>query len=671
MTILAGDIKLVESQVMLDTAEGGGAPTSNIIEDATSNSIFPDISETDRAGGRVNLRKVHATVQTLTTDGYYGANIIVAEPPADPNVSVTLFTTNSVFDRRSDAQSRLESYLAYGPPFQGYLFGNHLTGQMTVSFFSPLDTDLPVVGSTFVLIKNEGLSTELSQFLRVTSVSSVEHDFEDGQGIFRRQIITVGVSDTLRYDFVGFDATRYPPSQTDLTTKTRVRTTVVANAARYYGVRPLASSAAVGDYSVEAGSIFTQLVPSAQIETPITDARMNQQSAALSAAGSNVTITPTLVFDTTHSLYVGGCILPGSLTLTRDGVTLTDGGGVLLRASDGAQVGTIDYANGVLSLTLAVFGSSGGSHSVTFTPAYAPKLVSKGLAMPVTAVSQRLTWSVTLDSLPTRRSLSVSYRAQGRWYSLYEDGSGAIRGSDSSFGIGSINFLTGTVSLTLGALPDVGTKVILNWAPSQNALKLSAMPVSYADESLLNRLYAKIEVGAPIKPGTLTLTWSSSGAKTASDSNGALIGDAVGRVIYGTGTILFSPNVLPNAGTDIQLDLTPTVQVTKSITSYTELGGDYQLTLDEVPVKPKTVHMSVRVRKPTDAAGNRGELNLAVTDDGSGNLIVSDNAGMKIVGSINYATGAVVIAGSVSSFRTTMPQYVKHTYEYPSAFASA
>jgi len=68
MPILNGDIKLVASQVMNDVAEGGGAPTSIVITDGASNAIFPDISELDRAGGRVNLRKLHVTVQTDDTD---------------------------------------------------------------------------------------------------------------------------------------------------------------------------------------------------------------------------------------------------------------------------------------------------------------------------------------------------------------------------------------------------------------------------------------------------------------------------------------------------------------------------------------------------------------------------------------------------------------------------
>ena len=56
MPILAGDVKLVASQVMDDVAEGGGAPTANVIVDGASNSLFNDISELDRASRHVQLR---------------------------------------------------------------------------------------------------------------------------------------------------------------------------------------------------------------------------------------------------------------------------------------------------------------------------------------------------------------------------------------------------------------------------------------------------------------------------------------------------------------------------------------------------------------------------------------------------------------------------------------
>lgn len=109
MPILASDIKLIASQVMDDVPEGGGAPSGIEILDGASNSLFNDISELDRAGGRVNLRKVFAAVETSNTEGYFGANLIVAAPPADPRVSVALFTTLDGFDRRETAQGRVES----------------------------------------------------------------------------------------------------------------------------------------------------------------------------------------------------------------------------------------------------------------------------------------------------------------------------------------------------------------------------------------------------------------------------------------------------------------------------------------------------------------------------------------------------------------------------------
>lgn len=114
MPILAGDVKLVASQVMDDVAEGGGAPTANVIMDGASNSLFNDISELDRAGGRVNLRKVFASIQTDTTDTYLGGNVVVSDPPADPRVAVTIFFTEEVFDRRTNARDRIEAYLNKG-----------------------------------------------------------------------------------------------------------------------------------------------------------------------------------------------------------------------------------------------------------------------------------------------------------------------------------------------------------------------------------------------------------------------------------------------------------------------------------------------------------------------------------------------------------------------------
>jgi hypothetical protein len=213
---------------MNDVPEGGGAPTATVIADGVSNAIFPDISELDRAGGRVNLRKLHVTVQTDDTDTYMGSNIIVAEPPADPNVSVTLFSTASTFDRRDAASARVESYLNKGPMWGGMLLENHIAGQRSVQILQPVDSELPAVGQTLVLVLREGLSDEVSQYIRTTAVVYSMRTFVDDQGKDKPMwVVTCSISDALRVDFAG---TQGNTKLLAASATTRVRDTVVADA---------------------------------------------------------------------------------------------------------------------------------------------------------------------------------------------------------------------------------------------------------------------------------------------------------------------------------------------------------------------------------------------------------------------------------------------------------
>ena len=62
--------------------------------------------------------------------------------------------------------------------FRGLPVGNHLAGQMTVTLLDRTEASLPVVGATLVLIKGEGLTTEVSQFVRVTTVAATTREFE-------------------------------------------------------------------------------------------------------------------------------------------------------------------------------------------------------------------------------------------------------------------------------------------------------------------------------------------------------------------------------------------------------------------------------------------------------------------------------------------------------------
>jgi len=71
MTIYKDDIKLMASQRMTDTNDGGGRMTGNEIISGEHNTIFPDISDIDRAYGVVNIMSTHLSVQSTDTAGNY------------------------------------------------------------------------------------------------------------------------------------------------------------------------------------------------------------------------------------------------------------------------------------------------------------------------------------------------------------------------------------------------------------------------------------------------------------------------------------------------------------------------------------------------------------------------------------------------------------------------
>ena len=664
MAILQGDVKFVAARVMADTSEGGGAPTAVEITDGASNEIFDDISELDRAIGDVSLRKVFLEIETADTDNFLGANVCIAAPPDDPNVSVSILQVNDFFAEREDAKTRLESYLAPGSIYNGYLFGNMLAGQQTVTLLQREGATLPNISDTIFLTKFQSLSNEFTQAVRVTGVSSSMRSFDDAQGTFTRREVVLEVSDALLADFPGFAATRIDPTPDAMALKTSVYESVVADAVRVYGTVPLTEAAEIGDFTIQTSGIHVRVVPSAQVETPIADAYANNESNALVSTGADVTQTINAVFSTTQALYIGARILPGSLSIVRSSTTLTDNGGRLEQG--GSQVGTIDYDNGIATLAVDVFGGGGGSHTITYTPAASQTAVNRSAGIPVTVANRSLSYVFTFSAPPARGSLSISYLAGGRWYVLRDDGSGAVRGSDSAFGIGNLNQITGTVAVTLGALPDVGSALIFQWSE-----ELSAVTVPAASLRFGGKFFVPINTNGDIttepgeraiSPGKLVLTWDSGGVKTATDNGfGVLTGDATGLVDYQNGVVYFAPNTVPARDTVVLLkqEDSPGVSaegaLATTVTGLVWVGsGSVQATALGSSVVPGTLTFGYAISTDYLVTGlssslfawstaTRRPIFLTVTDDGSGNLEV----GGQTFGTVNYGTGALSLDHSL------------------------
>ena len=661
MPILFGDVKLLKSAVMADVPEGGGAPTGQQIADGISNAVFPDISEMDRAGGRVALRKVFARVETDDTDTYFGANLIVAEPPADPRVSVTLFKAKDSFELRSSAQGRMESYLFIGANLPGYLLEDHIAGQRVVQLFLRPEWDTPPVGAALVLEQNKGLPTAREQYVRVTKASSVVRQFMSAGGAsgakpYFAKVVSLELSDPLRFDFSGSPPTEeFRPA----VGMAKVHETVVADAGAYVGCVPLAQAAALGAFGVRGQSVYTQLVPSQQTEVPM-PAQIPHAAAALPMqSGTPTQVTTSAAWSAAAALQLPGGALPASVQVQVDGITIADAAGKLKTAS--GVMGTIDYANGVLTLDN---GTLSGIKTITYTPAAQLLRAPQSTCIDVTPESRSLSYVGFIQPVPQRATTSISYMAQGRWYVLQDYGDGQFKGLDSAYGAGTINADTGSFVVTLGALPDVGSAIVIQWGVPTQETRHPAATLSASQRLQLTPAY-----GQAVQPGTMSLTWPKKDGTTATanvGADGVLAGDATGRLWTGSDAVDFVPHAMPPIGAQINVAY---VTGPKQIDDFTHPSRNGQGKLAVTASLGAVTPGSLEVRWPTltdEAAlstytqeqlknmgvGVRVDPTQYARDDAGGALWL----GAVRVGTVDYVTGTVVFAPD-TVIKIPVPQY--------------
>lgn len=640
MPILQGDIQLRASRVMDDVPEGGGGPSNVVIESGEENAVMPDISQMDRATGRANLRQVHVGVDTQDRDTYQGSNVIVAKPPEDPNVSITLFATGGVYDTRAQAQARLEAYLNKGAEWAGYLYENHIKGQRVIQIFQRPGTELPAVGKTLVLVGNEGLANEQEQYVRAIRVTSVERTFTyDTDKDYKALIVTMELSDALRYDFTGSPASRQFARQIN---SAHLRDTVVADAGSYVGVTPLQKAAALGDFTIIAKTIMTQIVPSAQSETPIPAAIPYAAAGFPVSAAEAVSFSTVQTWNPTTSLALPGGCLPGSLSIVVGGVTLTDKGGILMSGTQ--QIGLVDYANGVVTSSS---GDYSGTKTISYRPAAYMQRMPQSSEIRITAENRSQSYTGFITPLPARGTLSFSYRAQGRWYVLSDTGDGTLRGTDSSYGAGTYSAETGSFVVTLGALPDVGSSIVQHWGvPTQETVQPAA------DLLISQTIALALPAGQALYPGAFSMTWMDGTNQRTATATAAwqLQGDATGEVRVGRSEVLFAPKLLPAVGTvlDVTVDTAPAVEVNLQHPSRNGQGR-LVVSAGQGALVPFTVEVEWNTLTDQSVLGlyTRDQLKeMGVTlvdptqiarDDGNGKLMLN---GVQ-VGTVNYSTGAV------------------------------
>ena len=635
MSIAKSDIKLMASERLTDFFDGGGAMTGNEIVSGELNNLFPDISRLDRTYGRVSLRKCFPAVDTENSDMYYGAHAIMTDPPDDDNVFVTMFSRDDFDDTRQDAKDRIESYVTIAGETLLRPMYDQLEGQRAVVCFQAVGNSAPEVGETIVL-KNS--STGQYQYIRITGIATEKTTFQTETATFSVDVVTMDLSAALEYTFPGI-----APTPNTTRAITRIHKTTVADASKYYGVSKVTKAIAQGDFHMQVDSIYNQLVPTSQIESAVVDQYMGGDTFTYYPKGEPGSLT----FSGSRSnsapmIHLSDGVMPGSLQINIGGYDFVDTNGVLTAVdedSTGGYTGTVDYASGQVYIEKTSWTAT---VTLTATPACPVSESYMSIEIPIELENRGYNYTPNLsDPLPQPGNIKVDYMAQGKWYRLYDDGRGVFTSDLENVGTGTVDYVSGSCVITLGALPDVGTSIIVSWgvgvAVEDATTQYSAEPVSIRG-ALTN---------IPVIPGSVTLTWNDGTERTLTDESGSWVGDGTIVMNYTSGGYLFTPSNVPPAGTEITIAYdTDTGSGPRSevVSGETWSGNDVNFNLT-APIKPGTVSLLLQVLVPTKVDTNgkvTNSLSLRrYSDSGNGFLTYNGAA----YGSIDYDTGAVSVVG--------------------------
>lgn len=662
------DIKLMQSQRLDDTEQGGGQMTSHEVVDGQVNNLFPDISRLDRVYGRVSMRKAYLAVQTGARETYYGSHTIITEQASDPNVSVCFFSSEDWFDVRQDARDRIEGYLVRGPLAQLSLWGTHYVGTSVLSFLSREDVPDPDVGDVMVIKDNNN-----EQYVRIIDLVSEVRGFfwESNSSTYNLKVITITIGNALEEDYIGVEAS---PSLITSDDPTLIYTTVAADASRYYGVTTLVEDASAGNLQFRVGDIYEHLVPSAASETAIVDAGVGNSVSPLiqTQDDGDARIARSLTFAIANNskLYIGEGIKRGTLGWTGGGLTLTDdsNGNVL----NGSQtVGTVHYGTGTIT-----FGEPGvttsGTGTVSYVPACTPQQISQTGGIIIETSNRGFVYTFNCNPIPEPGTLKIEYLAGGKWYTMWDQGSGKISGLEGyDVGSGTLNFDTGSVSITLKTSPDVDSKILFFWAK----------PAEYYDFSgeTLPLKYVFNTPHPAVARNTFVLKWAGdrSGNDSGNDPGGfyAIVDNGNGKLMIGEYNSESEDWQMTNPEIEIGEIKYATGEVSTQIgaSQYTPVAsemfnlsynygdpetqifempprnGDGTITMfiDNTPIVPGTFriewHTDVNLYDVETRIDEDRDPAYIFRDDGFGHFEedVDDGTTNWIRGSVNYATGEI------------------------------
>ena len=625
------DLQFYPTERLHDAPDGGGLMVKDTLT-GEDNELFPPVSDVARTLGAFNARSVHGAVRRPDAEPLTGAHIILSKPPKAGNVSYLIYRAARYGELRDAAVSRASAYSVATIESRMTLMSVQSQGSRIVQAYQRPEEPLPLIGDVYCLRQDKKGYPQHEQYIRVTRVSSEVRTFTDratGKD-FQRAVVKMEISDPLEHDFIGVDY----PDIAYVDNPCKLRETHVADGARFYGVKPLAAAIQAQAIKLQVPSLMEKLVPTSQIETAMTDLTAAGQRQVLFDAAkveSSIQINRSLQADV--SIHVGNPIYPGSLVLVSSSGEIKDHGGALMLGDN--VVGSVDYARGELLFV----ADAGYGQSVRFRPAVEFLRVADTAAIAVILNNRSYNYVMTINPAPAPGSLWVSYRAQGRWYDLHDDGSGALRGLSPGHGSGTLNYRSGTVTITCAEMPDVGSEILFAWGSNAGVN-------NRADSVPTMHLRLMLEPG--VAPNSVQLAWDDGSPRTAQDDGqGNITGHWQGKINYRSGEILL--DTFPRGHNRYDIAATYSVgepQGKEFKAPNRSHNGQVALDLGQTQIKPRSFEMTWNVLvQDYDHKVQEGEAfvypvdpYITVRDNGSGGLV---DASGKNYGQINYSAGTL------------------------------
>ncbi len=626
------DLQFFPSERLTDNDDGGGMPLGTPIS-GEANELFNPISGIARVNGGFYSRLVYAGVLRADDEPLIGSFAAITKPPSDETVSYLLSRATKFGELRHESLDRIEAYNVATIESRMLLLSTQSQNSRLIQAYQRVGEPLPLVGDVYCLRQDKAGYPKVEQYIQVTRVTSEDRTFvaqNNNSKEFVRTVVKMEISSQLEADFVGSDY----PSESYIDNPCKIRETSVADAAQYYGVKPLAAAIAKDTQTLKIPSLMEKIVPTNQIETFLTNlTAAGQRQTLLDGAKTGADGIVTLSVNKSHSagsttsLYMGNAAVPNTVSIATNNGAITDNGGTLMLSD--VAVGTINYGAGEILINAVNY--TGYINSVSFRPAGSELQVADTAREEVTINNRGSSWTRNINPPPAPGSLIVSYRAQGRWYDLRDDGTGVLRGASAAHGSGDVNFVTGGAKLSTGELPDVGSAIVWSWGTRARYFNRSdAVPTA---KMVLQLSQAAV-------PKTISIGWNDGTAKTAvSDARGNITGSWTGKYNKDTRQILIDTGANFNHPAGL-LDIT--------VSYSTGTANDFNITLSALDSSgdttftapdflPNTLSIRYQTVLPDGySASVNGYIDSTVRDDGVGNLLNDANV---IVGSIDYETG--------------------------------